>query len=203
MPTMDDRIDNWLDSGRFRWPALVSLMALLALALVALFGVIFAAITTTLFDGHVFTSGQKLLVAYGWTVAFGFLLVAGWLRERRAERRAAAKATTSALPQETGVPGHVWHIWRHAATWVIWLLAVAVVAVGMTLSTLAPLEMAGVIAGYRALTNTQLLLIGGGWVCVWGAALTAFSRWDRSRAARRATDAPTHDASASTAQRTP
>lgn len=203
MPTMDDRINNWLDSGRFRWPALVSLMTLAMLALLALFGAIFAAITTTLFDGHAFTSGQKLLLAYRWMVACGFLLVAGWLRDRHAERRAAAKATTSALPQETGVPRHIWHIWPHVATWVIWLLAVAAVAVVMTVATLAPLEMTGVITGYRALTNTQLLLIGGGWVCVWGAALTAFSRRDRSRAARRATDAPTHDASASTAQRTP
>ena len=60
MPTMDDRIDNWLDSGRFRWPALASLMSLMMLAFLCSVGVIFAALTTTLFDGHAFTGGQKL-----------------------------------------------------------------------------------------------------------------------------------------------
>ena len=187
MPTMDDRIDNWLDSGRFRWPALASLMSLMMLAFLGLVGIILAALTTTLLDGHAFTGGQKLQLTYGWwAVACGCLFVATWLHERRAERRAAAKsAISSAVPRAAG--RHVWRIWLHAVTGVvIWLLAAVVVAVIMTAVTLLPLEVSGVNEGYSAFTNIQLLLIGGGWVCVWCAVLAVFSRGYQARTTRRA-----------------
>ena len=193
MPTMDDRIYNWLDSGRLRWPALAALMSLISLSLLGFLGAFAAMITTILFDGHAFTSGQKVWLACGWAVAFVSIPVVEWLRDRLSARRAAAEYAATTRPQEASASRCLRRRWLHAATGIIWLAAVVAVATIMTLSTLSPLVILGLIEGYSAFSNTQLLLIGVGWVCVWGGAFAAFSRWGRLGTARRPTTPPADD----------
>ena len=181
---LDARINQWLDGGSLRIPALVTLLSLACLLFAGGVVSLSTAATVVLFDSHEFSTGQKSLVAGGWSLLFAAVLAAVWLRDRWAARRATAESEPTppeAQPQERSPQRSrfVAWAWEHGlrvARGLAWLSIVATYATMMTVGSLVPFITLGIIDGYGALTAGQLAAIGLGWVAMWGVGI-AVLRW--------------------------